>query len=189
NFGAVRQALAWLRSGGVLFMFPGGEVSSLNLRTRVISDPPWDAGIGWLVEKSGAPVVPAFIDGRNSTLFQLGGLLHPRVRTALLVREMLNHRGTVINVKCGRMIEAETLHLLPDREAIAPYLQTSTYLIKARAAYRKPLRLTRVRPANIHREALAAPIEPALLAAEISKLGAEQRLVSSNNLEVWVAAA
>lgn len=48
-----------------------------------------DAGIGWLVEKSGAPVVPAFIDGRNSTLFQLGGLVHPRVRTALLVREML----------------------------------------------------------------------------------------------------
>ena len=189
NFAAVRQALAWLRSGGVLFMFPGGEVSSLNPRTRVISDPPWDAGIGWLVEKSGAPVVPAFIDGRNSTLFQLGGLLHPRVRTALLVREMLNHRGTVINVKCGRMIEAETLSLLEDRASIAPYLQTSTYLIKARAAYRKPVRLTRVRPTNVHREALAAPIEPALLAEEISKLGAEQRLVSSNHLEVWVASA
>lgn len=189
NFGAVRQALAWLRGGGVLFMFPGGEVSSLNPRTRVISDPPWDAGIGWLVEKSGAPVVPAFIDGRNSTLFQLGGLLHPRVRTALLVREMLNHRGTVINVKCGRMIEAETLSLLEDRASIAPYLQTSTYLIKARAAYRKPVRLTRVRPTNVHREALAAPIEPALLAEEISKLGPEQRLVSSNHLEVWVASA
>ena len=189
NFSAVRQALAWLRGGGVLFMFPGGEVSSLNPRTRVISDPAWGSGIGWLVEKSGAPVVPAFIDGRNSTLFQLGGLLHPRVRTALLVREMLNHRGTVINVKCGRMIEAETLNLLQDREAIAPYLQTSTYLIKARAAYRKPVRLTRVRPANIHREALAAPVDPALLAGEIGKLGEDQRLVSSNNLEVWVAQA
>ncbi len=189
NFGAVRQALAWLRQGGVLFMFPGGEVSSLNLRTRVISDPPWDAGIGWLVKKSGAPVVPAFIDGRNSALFQLGGLLHPRIRTMLLVREMLNHRGTVINVKCGRLIEAETLSLLEDRESIAPYLQISTYLIKARAAYHKPLRLTRMRPANVHHEALAAPIDPALLAGEISQLGEDQRLLSSNNLHVWVARA
>ena len=189
NFSAVRQALAWLRKGGVLFMFPGGEVSSLNLKTRVISDPPWDAGIGWLVQKSGAPVVPAFIDGRNSTLFQLGGLIHPRIRTMLLVREMLNHRGTVINVKCGRVIEAETLSLLEDRETIAPYLQISTYLIKARAAYHKPLRLTRVRPANVHHEELAAPIEPALLAGEISHLDPDQRLLISGNLQVWVARA
>ena len=187
NFGAVRQALAWLRKGGVLFMFPGGEVSSLNPRTRVISDPPWDAGIGWLVKKSGAPVVPAYIDGRNSALFQLGGLVHPRIRTMLLVREMLNHRGTVINVKCGRLIEAETLSLLEDRETIAPYLQISTYLIKARAAYHKPWRLTRVRPANVLHEALAAPIDPALLVKEISQLGPDQCLLSSNNLQVWVA--
>ena len=189
NFGAVRQALSWLRGGGVLMMFPGGEVSSLNLRSRVVSDPPWDAGIGWLIEKSGAPVVPAFIDGRNSTLFQLGGLIHPRLRTLLLVREMLNHRGTVINVKCGRLIEGETLSLLQDREAIAPYLQTNTYLIKARAAYRKPLRLTRVPPTKVHREPLAEPIDPALLAQEISQLSDDQRLVSSANLQVWVARA
>lgn len=65
---------------------------------------------------------------------------------------------------------------------------TPIYLIKARAAYRKPVRLTRVRPANILK-ALAAPIAAELLADEIARLGDDQRLVSSNNLEVWVAQA
>lgn len=189
NFGAVRRALAWLKQGGVLMVFPGGEVSSLSLRTRVVSDPPWDAGVGWLVEKSGAPVVPCFIDGRNSALFQAAGLLHPRLRTALLVREMLNHRGTVMNVKCGRPIEAETLAVLGDRAAIGPYLQANTYLIKARNDYRKPVRLTRVPPTQVHREPLAAAIEPALLAREVGALAPEQRLVSTSQYEVWVAQA
>ncbi|MBC8293942.1 MAG: hypothetical protein H8E45_12410, partial [Proteobacteria bacterium] len=46
-----------------------GEVSSFDWRTRRITDPAWDSGIGWLVEKSGAPVVPAYISGRNSCHF------------------------------------------------------------------------------------------------------------------------
>ena len=189
NLRAVREALAWLRQGGLLLMFPGGEVSSFDPATRRIVDPPWDAGIGWLVEKSGAPVVPAHIGGRNSLMFQLFGLLHPAARTALLVREMLNHHGTVIEVACGRPLEAETLALLGDRAAIAPYLQASSSLIRARKAYRKPVRLSQMTPPTEEFATIPAPVDAGLMAQEVAALPAGQRLVSSGDLEVWYANA
>ncbi len=189
NFRAVRDAMKWLKNGGLLLIFPGGEVSSVDLRARTIVDPPWDSGIGWLVEKSGAPVVPAFISGRNSVLFQIAGLLHPHLRTALLVRESLNHRGTVIKVKCGRIIEADTLKLLGSRDAIAPYLQTSTYLIKARDAYRKPWRLKRFPEPGTLDVPIGPPIDAGLLGREVAALSPDHCLVRNGKLEVWYADA
>ena len=189
NFRAVREAMKWLKKGGLLLIFPGGEVSSVDLRARTIIDPPWDSGIGWLVEKSGAPVVPAFISGRNSALFQIAGLLHSRLRTALLVRESLKHRGTVIKVKCGRIIDADTLKLLGSRDAIAPYLQTSTYLIKARDAYKKPWRLKRFPEPGTLDVPIGPPIDEALLSREVAALPADHCLVRNGKLEVWYADA
>jgi len=189
NLRAVREALAWLRQGGLLLMFPGGEVSSFDPATRRIVDPAWDAGIGWLVEKSGAPVVPTHIGGRNSLMFQLLGLLHPAARTALLVREMLNHHGTVIEVASGRPLEAETLALLGDHSAIAPYLQASSSLIRARRAYRKPVRLSQMTQPTEEFAAIPAPVDADLMAQEVAALPAGQRLVSSGDLEVWYATA
>lgn len=190
NTRAVRHALKWLRDGGLLVMFPGGEVSSFDWRTRRITDPAWDSGIGWLVEKSGAPVVPAYISGRNSCHFLAAGMIHPLLRTMLLVREMLNHRGTVIEVNCGRAIDAETLGLLGSRAAIAPYLQTSTNLIKARSYYKKPMHLGQVTPATDHFEPIAEPIPAENLAADVAALPQSQQLVSGGgDLDVWYATA
>lgn len=189
NFSAVRRALSWLRRGGLLMMFPGGEVSSFDLGTRAIVDPPWDSGIGWLVEKSGTPVVPAFISGRNSVFFQAAGLVHPRLRTALLVREMLNHKGTIIDVKCGRIIDTETLKLLGDRSTVAPFLQTKTYLIKARDAYKKPWQLKRITGPRTQHDPINPPIDTAVLDAEVGGLPRVQRVVCNGKQEVWYAHA
>ncbi len=189
NTRAARDALAWLRQGGLLLIFPGGEVSSFDWRTRRVSDPPWDSGVGWLVEKSGAPVVPAFLSGRNSMLFQVAGLIHERLRTLLLVRELFNHSGTVIEVTCARPIDADTLALLGDRRAIAPYLRTSTYLVGARNRYRKPMRLGQVGAPTSRFEPIAEPAPAQHLADEVAALPADQRLVESGSLEVWYARA
>ena len=189
NFVAVRSALTWLKRGGLLMIFPGGEVSSLDLGARAITDPPWDSGIGWLVEKSGAPVVPAFISGRNSLFFQVAGLIHPRVRTALLVREMLNHSGAVIDIRCGRVIEVDTLKLLGGRTTVAPYLQTTTQLIKARNANKKPWRFDRFPGPTTRVEPILAPIDATLLSGEVKALPLEQRLIHNGKLDVWYADA
>lgn len=189
NIAATRRALGWLRAGGCLLLFPGGEVSSFDPATRVVRDPPWDSGVGWLAQKSAAPVLPLFIEGRNSLLFQALGLLHPRLRTALLVREMLNRRGHHIEVRAGRLLEADTLALLGDRARIAPFLQVTTELLCARRRYHRPWRLQRARAQRVPEVAVAAPGDPARLAAEVAALPAQQCLATSGNRTVWIAQA
>ena len=80
NIAAVRAARKWLEQGGMIVMFPGGEVSSLKLSTGQVTDPEWTSGASRLLRQTGAPALPIYIEGRNSTLFQIGGLLNPRLR-------------------------------------------------------------------------------------------------------------
>jgi hypothetical protein len=37
NFGAMRQSIKWLEDGGLLMVFPAGEVSSLDLKKREVT--------------------------------------------------------------------------------------------------------------------------------------------------------
>ena len=120
NIATARAATNWLQDGKMLMVFPGGEVSSLNRADWRISDPKWDDGVARFAEKTGAPVVPMHIGGRNSNLFQLSGLLNPNFRTALLVREMMNKRGTSVEVSFGREVAANTMRSLEGREQEVP---------------------------------------------------------------------
>src|SRR5262249_1897793 len=81
---AVRAALRWLRGGGVLVLLPPGEVAHVVLPRLDVADPPGSATTGRLILSAGCPVVTAHFDGRNSRLFQAMGLIHPRLRTAML---------------------------------------------------------------------------------------------------------
>jgi putative hemolysin len=189
NTKAVLEARKWIKDGGLLVIFPGGEVSSLDWRKRNITDPAWDSGVSWLAEKSNVPVVPVFIDGRNSMWFQIAGLLHPRLRTCLLVQEFLHHKGKVINIFCGPLINSKTLLRLPDASEIARYLRTCTYLINDRNSYRKPFSLGR-KPVPRTPEKIGSGYSAQVLNSEVQSLPQEQCLVSnSGKLEVWYAHA
>ncbi len=187
NTKAVLEARKWINDGGLLVIFPGGEVSSFNWRKRVVTDPVWDSGVSWLAEKSNAPVIPTFIDGRNSIWFQLAGVLHPSLRTSLLVREFLHHKRKIINVYCGPLIDAKTLQRLPDASEIARYLRTCTYLINDRNSYRKPFALRRKQTTRVP-EKIGEGYSPDLLDSEVKHLPSSQCLVpKTGKLEVWYA--
>ncbi|MBI5617120.1 MAG: lysophospholipid acyltransferase family protein [Gammaproteobacteria bacterium] len=180
---AVRAAHRWLGDGGLVLMFPGGEVSSLDLATREVIDPPWQHGAARLVRKSGASVVPVHLDGRNSALFQLGGLVHAKLRTALLVREMLKPKRERLGVRVGQPIAAADLATLGCDAAVTDYLRCRTYLLReAGRAATAPTRQPRLAP-------LAAPVDPGTLAADVAALPGSQRLIESGKFSVWYANA
>jgi putative hemolysin len=88
NLRPMREALRWLDGGGLLVVFPAGEVSHLKLARRAISDSPWNENLPAL------SATPARRCCRSSRRRQqpplpVGGLLHPSLRTALLPRELL----------------------------------------------------------------------------------------------------
>ena len=96
----LRAAHLWLRHGGALVVFPAGEVGHVRVDGSVV-DGAWKTTFERLAGATGARIVPAFIEGRNSRMFYAAGLVHPRIRTALLGRELLNKRGRTIRVTIG----------------------------------------------------------------------------------------
>jgi len=74
---ALKKALLWLRDGRMLVVFPAGEVSHLRLTGGGVSDSKWNPMIARLACSTGASVLPAFFQGRNSIAFHALGLVHP----------------------------------------------------------------------------------------------------------------
>src|SRR5262249_32710549 len=70
-----------------------------------LADEAWKTTFERLARATGAAIVPVFIEGRNSRLFYAAGVVHPRLRTALLGRELLKKRGHAIRVKIGAQDE------------------------------------------------------------------------------------
>lgn len=133
--GGLREAIRHVESGGSLVVFPAGEVSSLRLKELRVVDPPWQRGVGLLIRKTQASVLPVYIPGGNGHLFQLAGLLHPRLRTALLPRATVARRGGTMEVRVGRPLNPRKLRELAGDggdEVLVEQLRARTYLLRHR---------------------------------------------------------
>jgi putative hemolysin len=116
NAAPMRAAVRWLRDGHALVVFPAGVVSHLRPGAGVIVDPAWQTGVARLARLTAATLVPCFIDGRNSALFQALGLLNPWLRTALLPRELLRRRGSRVCIRVGREVPPKDVLGVGDAE-------------------------------------------------------------------------
>lgn len=181
NYRGLRQALKHVRDGGLLMVFPAGTVSHLHLSAGRVCDPPWSASVARLLRMCGCPVTPLHFGGGNSAIFQTLGLLHPRMRTALLSRELLNKRHHVIPVTIGRSIPAELIAEQENDAALASFLRLSTYALEARSVSRRkaPRQLAHI----------DAPVPATLLEAEIECLKPTQILAASADTCVLFARA
>lgn len=161
NLRGVREALRWLGSGGMLLTFPAGEVAHLDLRRLRVCDPPWNPAIARLAVRSGASLVPAHVPGRNGAAFQAAGLLHPRLRTALLPRALLKGRGTTLRARFGSAVDPQRLATLGDDRAMIDHLRWRSELLSARdeRAARASARPTRPVAEAVAADALAREIE------------------------------
>lgn len=180
----LRESIRWVREGGMLVIFPAGEVSHLSLRRREIADPPWSRTLARIVRACEAPVLPMYFAGRNSLLFQLLGLLHPRLRTAMLPREMLNKKGTTLRVRVGAPIPVGKLASFPSDRELVGYLRLRTYLLGSEGS--EGGERGRLAPGH---GPVAPPEEPQRLEEEIGRLPARQLLAESGPLAVFQAEA
>ncbi|MBT7205331.1 MAG: hypothetical protein HN867_17875 [Deltaproteobacteria bacterium] len=85
NSTTLREAVRFVRAGGALVIFPAGEVSYLHLKSLRIMDSAWTPHVSAILRMTRVTVLPMFFRGQNSILFQLLGLIHPKLRTGLLI--------------------------------------------------------------------------------------------------------
>ena len=68
SVGGIRGALEHLKAGHGLAIFPAGEVSRYHGHNYP-EDIEWSASIARLIQKTKVPVIPLYIDGKNSKRF------------------------------------------------------------------------------------------------------------------------
>lgn len=124
NLRAMREASRHLSGGGLLVVFPAGEVASWNRKTGQVEEASWAPHLGALARRTRARIVPVFIPGTNSKWFHGLGRVHPLLRTAWLGRELLGHQGTAIELRVGRPIEPDAAD---DAEAITAEVREALF--------------------------------------------------------------
>jgi len=181
NGASIRSALRHLKDGGVLIVFPSGEVSRVDWRTRQISDPPWSSTVAVLARRSGARVLPLFVEGRPRLRSLAAGVVNPRLRTALLARDLLALRGQVLGLRLGQPVEPAELARIDER-AQTDYLRLLTYTLGVDAQCEPSGDARRVL------QALAPRGDGAALADEVARL-ADCRLLEAGEFELYLAPA
>src|SRR6185437_8953407 len=186
NVAGMRKAVRWLEDGGALMIFPAGEVSHLHLRTLSISDPPWSTTSARLIRMSGAPVVPMYFGGANSALFQLAGIVHPKLRTLLLPHELGNKLGARVPVRLGQPLAPAKLATFETDAQLAAHLRLKAYLLSGASVSSAGSPAAAV-PEQRALEPIAARIDPERLSCEIETLPPEMLLVSCGRMRVYCA--
>lgn len=189
NMRALRDALRWVREGHMLMVFPAGEVSHLNMTMGKICDPPWHPGIGKLISTAKAPVLPVFFKGANSPVFQLAGLIHPRLRTAMLPRELLNKKEKRIQMRIGKPIAGSRLARFENHGELLDYLRWRTYLLGGAEMPSRSLIPSPRKKLNKSTKPVPPPQVPFALQREIEALPISQKLAESGDHVVWQAMA
>ncbi len=190
NRRALREALAWLQQGGMLAMFPSGEVSHWRMPAAQIVDPAWNHTAVRLLRRTGATALPVYFCGHNGVGFQLMGMLHPKLRTAFLLQGFLQQEGKTVEVRVGSAITADAVEAIRDDREATEYLRWRTYLLarrgKPEAVWQTVLRS---RLAFKIQDPVAAPVPAGLLAEEVARLPEGQCLVENGDLAVYLGTA
>ena len=90
-------------------LFPAGEVS--RLRPNGVRDVRWKQGFLQFAKRTSSPIVPVYIDAKNSKLFYGLSMLSKPLAALLLVREMFRQRKNTIGFCVG---EAIPIHVITE---------------------------------------------------------------------------
>lgn len=129
SFQGMRQAMAHVKEGNALGIFPAGEVSSWRTELKAVADPRWKTPVIKLAQHVAAPVVPVWFDGANSFIFQMLGMIHPNLRTLALPNEMLRMRGRSVRMRIGKPIAAKDIAAFSSTDQLGRYLRAKTYAL------------------------------------------------------------
>jgi putative hemolysin len=190
NLKPLKQALAWLRQGGALAVFPAGEVSQWNVREAQVTDPTWNSTAARLARKAGASALPVYFCGRNSGRFQVLGLINPRLRTLFLLAEFLQQRGKNVEIRIGNAIPPQLIANLDNDDEATEYLRLRTYLLSHRG--KKPISLpAKMRAVLPHKpqEKITAEVPQRFVIDDIAALPPDRLLLENAEFAVFAAKA
>ena len=185
NLKSMAECARFLRDGKCLGIFPAGEVSSLHLPTRKIIDPSWSDHPASLARRSNATVLPVCFKGKNGWLFQTLGLIHPRLRTLLLARELVNKRGKDLQMRIGEPISPQKICSFRNISDATDYLRVCVEALKNEISPVSSFPKFFLGRKSKSHEPLVLPVNKEKLQSEIAALPASSLLAAKGDFEIY----
>jgi putative hemolysin len=188
SFGGMKKAIAHIKSGNALGIFPAGEVSTSKDK-KIIVDKPWEPSAMKLIQKSRVPVVPIYFHAKNSVFFYKLASMSDVLRTAKLPSEMLTQKRRKIKVRIGQPISVEDQQEHTNLEAYTAFLRRKTYML-ANVFEKKKLVDKLPKSFKIPRSPkdIATETSRELMLQEVDNCRRmDKRLLQSKNYEVFLA--
>jgi putative hemolysin len=188
NVSGLRDCLRHLKGGGLLGVFPGNRVSHWQWSRWEVADNDWVPNIAQLIRRAGASVVPIFIEGGNSLLFNIAGMINPLLRTALLPRELVNRARDPepVRLTIGNAIPFPRLKKFEKDEDLMGFLRVATYVLGNRPQS-VPAPLLAEAKQTQAAEPIAEKLAPELLEQDITALPAACLMLAQGEFEAYIA--
>lgn len=129
SLAGVKECIQHLKENHPLGFFPAGAVSKNKIIK--IEDREWQDGVIKLIQKAKVPVIPVYISGQNSWLFNFLDLIDWRLRTVRLCHELNNKKGKTIHMVFGEPITVEEQKKFSDTKLLGSFLKEKTYNLKS----------------------------------------------------------
>lgn len=146
-----------LNNEGAVIVFPAGEVSRMS--PAGVRDGKWRTGFLRIAETTQSPILPVFVDARNSLFFYSLSLLSRPLSTLWLIRETFKHARNSVSIRIGEQVKpAAYQELKVPLKAKASLFKKQVYRIgKGKSSLFKT------------EKAIAHPENPQLLRQEINQ--------------------
>lgn len=118
NLETRNEAVKLLRQGHTIGIFPSGGVSTAPRGFGPVEELPWKMFLPKLVHMGKASVLPLFIHGQNSLLFQAASKFSLTLRTALLFREFQKQLDSPVSIRVGNAMPWQEIAAINDRKAL-----------------------------------------------------------------------
>lgn len=125
-----RKAEKFLANGGLLITFPAEEASTYSRFFRNITDTEWHHKSLRLAKLANTPIIPIYIEGRNSLKFLITSKLSPTLSILRHPLELLNKSQTHVEMAIGEAITYDNAGRTPVE--VSHFVRTCCYLLGER---------------------------------------------------------
>ncbi len=106
------KAMAHLKEGGVISVFPSGVVASSDTLFGPAVEREWNVFTAQMIRRSGARVVPIFFPGSNSRWYQMANCISATLRQGLLLHEVVHSCNRPQRPIVGEPVSDERMKML-----------------------------------------------------------------------------
>jgi putative hemolysin len=129
NIESGREAIARLKRGEIIVIFPSGGVATARNPFGRAQDLPWKTFTAKLIHQAQADVIPLYFEGQNSFLFHAASRVSMFLRLSMIVPEAVRRIGKPVRLHIGALIPYRDLEPVADRQNLIDLLRQKVFAL------------------------------------------------------------